>query len=311
MATSPVNSVAAGTDGEVVENNRLANKNEKEIINNLTDIAHDRQKLEAASCALIKCYAEYPVGSVEYEKNLALAQEGEKYQKEQQLLKNYELLTTELQDPLYWNKVPEEVKAKYQGFEYSDADKIADGQKAYDAWKIGYIADKLGVSPGVVELTSSGFNVGLIVSATSQAGKIVGSNIGGKSDSSAPVENNGVINKANSTGSTSIVPRKASNLSGGPLENAQQVSGRFKIEGGPKNGTVYRADNQGNITSYAVYDAQGMITKRVDVTGAAHGGVSTPHVIEYGRNTLPNGQIRVQTPSTKELPRPVKQDEIP
>ncbi|WP_333501870.1 hypothetical protein [Kluyvera genomosp. 2] len=27
-------------------------------------------------------------------------------------------------------------------------------------------------------------------------------------------------------------PRNASNLSGGPLENATQVSGRFKIEGG-------------------------------------------------------------------------------
>ncbi|ROP60167.1 VENN motif-containing pre-toxin protein [Enterobacter sp. BIGb0383] len=160
-----------------VENNRLSNKNEKEIISNLTDAAHDRQKLEAASCALIKCYAEYPVGSAEYEKNFALAQEGEKYQQEQQLLKNYELLTTELQDPLYWNKVPEEVKVKYQGFEYGQADQIADSQKAYDAWKIGYIADKLGVSPGVVELTSTGFNIGLIVAATSQAGKVVGNNL--------------------------------------------------------------------------------------------------------------------------------------
>ncbi|EPK8019643.1 VENN motif pre-toxin domain-containing protein [Providencia rettgeri] len=106
-------------------------------------------------------------------------------------------------------------------------------------------------------------------------------------------------------------PRNAANLAGGPLERAQQVSGRFQIENGPKNGTVYRADNQGNITSYATYDSNGMILKRVDVTGAAHGGIATPHVIEYGRNVLPNGQVRVQSPSTKALPRPVREDEIP
>ncbi|MEX6211729.1 polymorphic toxin type 24 domain-containing protein [Providencia huaxiensis] len=106
-------------------------------------------------------------------------------------------------------------------------------------------------------------------------------------------------------------PRNAANLAGDSLERAQQVSGRFQIENGPKNGTVYRADNQGNITSYATYDSNGMILKRVDVTGAAHGGIATPHVIEYGRNVLPNGQVRVQSPSTKALPRPVREDEIP
>jgi hypothetical protein len=36
------------------------------------------------------------------------------------------LLTTELPEPVYWNKIPEEVKVKYQGFEYSQADQIAD-----------------------------------------------------------------------------------------------------------------------------------------------------------------------------------------
>ncbi|WP_413469491.1 polymorphic toxin type 24 domain-containing protein [Pseudomonas poae] len=51
-------------------------------------------------------------------------------------------------------------------------------------------------------------------------------------------------------------------------------------KGGGANGTVYRTDNQGNITSYAVYDSEGMIIKRVDVTGAAHTDVSTLHVID-------------------------------
>ncbi|MBX8547549.1 hypothetical protein K5D53_23245 [Pseudomonas cichorii] len=44
---------------------------------------------------------------------------------------------------------------------------------------------------------------------------------------------------------------------------------------------MYRVDNQGNITSYAVYDSAGVIVKQGDVTGAAHADVSTPHVIEF------------------------------
>ncbi|WP_196358034.1 DUF637 domain-containing protein, partial [Pseudomonas syringae group genomosp. 3] len=110
---------------------------------------------------------------------------------------------------------------------------------------------------------------------------------------------------------TPPAPRNANSLAGGPLENADQISGRFKLDGGPVNGTLYRADNQGNITSYAVYDSAGMIVKRVDVTGAAHANVSTPHVIEYGRNQLPDGAIGVQSPSTKLAPRPATSDEIP
>lgn len=99
-------------------------------------------------------------------------------------------------------------------------------------------------------------------------------------------------------------PRTADNLAGGPLEGATRVSGRFALDGGPANGTVYRADNQGNITSYATYDSVGNILTRVDVSGAAHNGVPTPHVIEYGRNTLPDGSIRVHTPSGD--PRPAR-----
>lgn len=74
---------------------------------------------------------------------------------------------------------------------------------------------------------------------------------------------------------------------------------------------MYRADNQGNVASYAVYDSAGMIVKRVDVTGVAHANVQTPHVIEHGRNKLPDGTIRVQSPSIKSAPRPAKPDEIP
>lgn len=105
-------------------------------------------------------------------------------------------------------------------------------------------------------------------------------------------------------------PRKVGNLSGGPLKNATQVRGRFKLEGGPKNGIIYRADSQGNITSYATYDGKGMIIKRVDVTGIPHNGVDTPHVIEYGRNKLPDGTVRVQSSGLGD-PRPAYPSEIP
>lgn len=105
------------------------------------------------------------------------------------------------------------------------------------------------------------------------------------------------------------IPSTVGNLKGGPLEHATQVSGRFNLENGPANGTVFRADNQGNITSYATYDANGQILMRVDVTGAAHNGIPTPHVVEYGRNTLPDGTVRVHIPRTD--PRPATPDELP
>ncbi|WP_409995888.1 polymorphic toxin type 24 domain-containing protein [Halomonas sp. DP4Y7-2] len=88
-----------------------------------------------------------------------------------------------------------------------------------------------------------------------------------------------------------------------------QLRGHFNLENGLPSGTVFRAVNQGNITSYAVYDANGMIVRRVDVTGAAHNGVQTPHVLEYGRNRFPDGSIRVQSPRAD--PRPSTLDEIP
>jgi hypothetical protein len=93
------------------------------------------------------------------------------------------------------------------------------------------------------------------------------------------------------------------------LKGATRTSGKFDLEGGPPNGTVYRSDNTGKVTSYIVYDEKGMALKRVDLSGASHGGVRTPHVVEYGRNTLPDGTIRVHTP--KGLPRPANPKEIP
>ncbi|WP_435931526.1 polymorphic toxin type 24 domain-containing protein [Moraxella bovoculi] len=94
-----------------------------------------------------------------------------------------------------------------------------------------------------------------------------------------------------------------------PLDGATRTSiRRFELTGQKPNAVLYRQDNDGTITSYAVYDSKVMILKRVDMKGKAHGGVPTPHVIEYGRNYLPNGEIKVHRPRGN--PRPARPDEI-
>ncbi|MGI5153085.1 polymorphic toxin-type HINT domain-containing protein [Plantactinospora sp. CA-294935] len=89
--------------------------------------------------------------------------------------------------------------------------------------------------------------------------------------------------------------------------------GRFPVggaldAGGPANGILYRTQN-GVVSNYAVYDADGVILRRVDLVGAAHGGVPTPHVQEFGRNVTPDGRVfpqqsKVATPAGPgDLPR--------
>ena len=97
------------------------------------------------------------------------------------------------------------------------------------------------------------------------------------------------------------------------LSNATEVRGRFPVggaldAGGPANGILYRTQN-GSVSNYAVYDADGVILRRVDLVGAAHGGVPTPHVQEFTRNVAPDGRIfpqqsRIATPAGPgDLPR--------
>jgi len=87
-----------------------------------------------------------------------------------------------------------------------------------------------------------------------------------------------------------------------------QVSGLFPLEGSNPRQVKYRRDNNSNITSYIVYDDNGRAIKRVDVTGKAHGGILTPHVIEYKHNQNPEGNIFVQP---ERMPRPTRPEEIP
>lgn len=124
---------------------------------------------------------------------------------------------------------------------------------------------------------------------------------GDKVVSSAPATADEIALAVN-TGALPI-PRRVGNLQGGPLENATQVTGRFQTSGGPINGAVYRADDLGNITSYATYDRYGNITSRVDVdpSSAPHFDkitgqtIPAPHVVDYPSNTLPDGSVRTQT----------------
>jgi hypothetical protein len=53
------------------------------------------------------------------------------------------------------------------------------------------------------------------------------------------------------------------------------------------NATLYKTDSTGKLTGYAVYDGGGLIVKRVDLHGPSHGGVPTPHVVEYNHNRNP------------------------
>ncbi|GLU47151.1 polymorphic toxin-type HINT domain-containing protein [Nocardiopsis ansamitocini] len=79
-------------------------------------------------------------------------------------------------------------------------------------------------------------------------------------------------------------------------------------QGGPPNQTLYKQDPQtGDVTNYIVYDGNGNAIKRVDLTGAAHSGIETPHVIPYQHNQTPSGEIHVQ--GLRNDVRPARPDE--
>ena len=95
----------------------------------------------------------------------------------------------------------------------------------------------------------------------------------------------------------------ASNL----IASGTQVSGNFRLDGASAREILYRMDGS-NITSYIVYDDDGRAIKRVDVTGKAHAGIATPHVVEYRHNKSPAGKIY---PYPEKTARPATPDEIP
>jgi RHS repeat-associated protein len=68
--------------------------------------------------------------------------------------------------------------------------------------------------------------------------------------------------------------------------HVKQVKGPFTAKGEP-NSVQFRVDKDGNITNYQVYGPDGEPLYRVDLVGASHGGIDTPHVQMFIQNTNP------------------------
>jgi Bacterial toxin 24 len=89
----------------------------------------------------------------------------------------------------------------------------------------------------------------------------------------------------------------------GPISGGRPHRGDFPRTAEP-DGILVRTGNDGKVNSYEVYGPDGLPMKRVDVRGRAHGGIPTPHVQEFERNTDPatgrefitKGEVREVTP---------------
>ena len=165
-------SAAISSSKNAVENNRFNTNVEERIIDKLVKEGYDPHKLDAANCALIKCYAQYVIGSEKYEQNLALAKEGEQYTAEQSKLKETTVTVEYTIEPDYWAWASKTETRKEGGFDYNLASQIEDDKQASDEFRINYIADKLGVAPGTVRLTEDGFKLVGLASSAYYAGKL-------------------------------------------------------------------------------------------------------------------------------------------
>jgi len=93
------------------------------------------------------------------------------------------------------------------------------------------------------------------------------------------------------------------------LKSATQVRGKFPNTAKPREILVRRNPQTGRTTHYQVFAKDGMPEKRIDVAGRAHGGVPTPHVLEFERHTDPKtGRVFAKP---KRTVRRAHSDEIP
>ncbi|MGE3540684.1 MAG: polymorphic toxin type 24 domain-containing protein [Candidatus Tectimicrobiota bacterium] len=92
------------------------------------------------------------------------------------------------------------------------------------------------------------------------------------------------------------------------LREGHQIRGRFPQTAG-SNEVLVRRDAAGRVTHYQLYDENGIPIQRVDVTGKAHGGIPTPHVLEFKRDVNPKtGEVFARPSRTV---RQVRPEEIP
>ncbi|MGY0231454.1 polymorphic toxin-type HINT domain-containing protein [Longispora urticae] len=92
------------------------------------------------------------------------------------------------------------------------------------------------------------------------------------------------------------------------LDGAQQVSGRFPQTADPGQ-TLFRQQQDGTVTAYARYDAEGQIAQRADLdpNSAAHAGIPAPHILDMLKHTNPRtGEV---FRNWAKLPRPLRPDE--
>ncbi|SOD72773.1 putative RNase toxin 24 of polymorphic toxin system [Jatrophihabitans sp. GAS493] len=82
---------------------------------------------------------------------------------------------------------------------------------------------------------------------------------------------------------------------------------RLPFSDGPPNGLLVKRSPSGEVANYAEYDANGYITKRVDLSGRSHNGVPTPHTVDFVHDKNPTGGTYPRGLSV----RPATQSEIP
>jgi hypothetical protein len=78
---------------------------------------------------------------------------------------------------------------------------------------------------------------------------------------------------------------------------------RLKAIEGAGPHTVFKADQSGKVTGYTEFDASGKPVKRFRGTGAKHGGMSSPLILEPKKSKGPG--------SPPKVPRKPRRDELP